>query len=133
MLEDITNPPRDDQYYLDQWRAYYFERHRYLVRLAWFAAGTAIFCVVTALLPPLFQEQHHGITSALAVVGIGTMLATAVQWFALNWVIGGWSCPRCGERFFRSTFVNNPFGRYCRHCKLRRFTKSEVCTNPAAR
>jgi hypothetical protein len=128
MLEKINDPQKSDEGYVDDWRSYYFERHRYFVRLGRFAAGTAIFLSLIAFVPASFQEQHHRIMNLLAIVGFGTMLATAIQWFALNWVIGGWTCPRCKERFFRSTFVNNPFGRHCRHCKLRRLTKIEVDT-----
>ena len=113
---------RDDGYYLEQWTFYYAERQRLLTRLCWLAAALAI-CFL------LFASQadaHRHITQIFVVPLVLLLLATPAQWFIFVWKMRTWTCPRCGESFFTSTFVNNPFARRCRNCGLVRPRKSEL-------
>jgi hypothetical protein len=71
-------------------------------------------------------ENHQLLSSMLAVPLAILLLAFPIQWAIFVWRIGGWSCPRCGEPFFASTFVRNPLGRICRHCGLVRPKESEI-------
>jgi DNA-directed RNA polymerase subunit RPC12/RpoP len=117
---------RDDESYRDQWRLYYAERQRVMRRLVRFATGAVILILLFAILPSTIQLHHVLLMNTLGGVGALLLLATGTQWFIFNWSLGGWTCPRCGEPFFRSTFVRNPFGMRCRHCNLKRLKKSEA-------
>jgi DNA-directed RNA polymerase subunit RPC12/RpoP len=119
-------PARNEDYYRDQWRAYYAERQQRLGRLARLVGVAGVLALFFALISESFQERHPLFTTFMAVLGGLLWLAIAIQWFMLNWEMGSWICPRCGDRFFTSTFVRNPFGMRCRHCNLRRLKKSEV-------
>jgi hypothetical protein len=116
----------DDAYYHEDWRLYYAERRRTLLRFGQFAAGAAILGLLFAVLPESFQVGHPLVMSTTGAVGAFLLLAAAIQWFMFNWKLGGWTCPRCREPFFRSTLVRNPFGTRCRHCNLRRLKGSEL-------
>jgi hypothetical protein len=128
LLETYGGVPGDDEYYREQWRAYYAERSRRIGRLALLLGVTGFLALLFGLVPESFQEQHVSFTNFIAALGGLLWLVIVVQWFMLNWEMGTWSCPRCGENFFASTFVRNPFGTRCRHCKLRRLRKSEITT-----
>ena len=113
---------RGDEYYRGQWHLYYAERRRLLTRMLWIAGALAVAFL-------LFTEvvgNHQRLAYMLAIpLGI-LLLALPVQWFIFGWKIGGWTCPRCGEPFFVSTFVRNPLGRSCRHCGLVRPKESDI-------
>jgi hypothetical protein len=125
-VDILDKPPRDDENYREQWSAFYAMRRRYLVRLLRLACGAGVFALLIALVTDSFQLRHLVLMNVVAALGAIVLLAAGFQWFALNWAIGSWPCPRCGEDFFASTFVRNPFGMRCRHCKLLRLKKSEV-------
>lgn len=125
MLGLIQEPQQDADYYRDRWREYYAERGRRVARLGLLVGATAALTLLFALVPSSFLT-HPAITNAAAAIGGILWLAIGIQWFALNWTMGSWDCPRCGEPFFHSTFVRNPLGISCRHCKLRRLKKSEL-------
>jgi hypothetical protein len=113
---------RGDEYYREQWSAYYSERRRQLARMFWLAGGLGVvFLFFTAAV-----ERHSLLANILAVPLVILMLAFPAQWAMFGWKVGGWTCPRCGELFFASTFVRNPLGRTCRHCGLARPKKSEI-------
>jgi hypothetical protein len=113
---------RDDEYYREQWSAYYSERRRHLARLFWLIGGLGVvFLLFTAVV-----EKHKLLTNILVVPLAILMLAIPIQWAIFGWKIGGWTCPRCGEFFFASRFARNPLGRTCRHCELARPKKSEL-------
>ena len=113
---------RDDAYYREQWLFYYAERRRLLTRLFWLAGALAV-CFL------LFLSQvdvHRLVGLMIAAPMVLLLLALLAQWFIFVWTMRTWTCPRCGDSFFTSTFVNNPFGRRCRHCGLVRPRQSEI-------
>jgi hypothetical protein len=126
LLQDYNSPPQDDAYYREQWLSYYADRHRGVVRLLLAATGFGAFVLLLALVPEPFLLKHHWTSKIAAVVGGCLWLAYAVYLFSLNWKMVSWACPRCGEPFFVSTFVRNPFSTRCRHCKLRRPKRAEL-------
>jgi DNA-directed RNA polymerase subunit RPC12/RpoP len=126
MLNIIEEPNRSPAYYREQWRLYYEERNRRVARLGVLLGITGALALLFALVPNSFQIQHPVFANTIAVIGGVLWLTIGFKWFALNWTMGSWDCPRCGEPFFASTFVRNPFGTRCRHCKLRRLRKSEL-------
>ena len=129
MLNIIAKPDRDPSYYSEQWRLYYEERGRRMFHLKVLFGATGILAVLFALVPSSFQTQHPVFANSVAILGGVLWLTIGFKWFALNWTMGSWDCPRCGEPFFASTFVRNPFGMRCRHCKLRRLKRSELIDN----
>ena len=126
LTENSNRPVRDDAYYLEDWRLHYAERRCIVRRLGQFAAAAAILCLLLTMLPESFQVRHPLLMNTTGGVGAILILATGIQWFMFNWILGGWTCPRCREPFFHSTFVRNPFGTRCRHCNLRRLKRSEA-------
>jgi hypothetical protein len=112
----------DHAYYRERWTLFYTERRRLLTRLLWLAGGVAICFLLFGLLVDL----HPRIAQIIAVPLTLLLLALPVQWFVFVWKMRSWTCPRCAERFFTSTMVNNPFGRHCRHCGLVRPRRSEI-------
>jgi hypothetical protein len=66
-----------------------------------------------------------------------TTLFVALAWLVAFAVIGyqktNFSCPRCGELFFRAwddrpwrkTWQSNPFARSCRHCSLPKWSTAD--------
>ena len=123
MMNDATT---DDHSYEEDWRLYYAKRQNIIRRLAQCAAGATIVLLFFVIVPDATQVSHSATMIALGVIGALLLLATAAQWFRFMWTIGGWICPRCREPFFCSTSVRNPFGRFCRHCNLRRLASSEI-------
>jgi hypothetical protein len=103
------NQTRADESYKEDWRSYYAERQSIIRRLGKYAAGAFIPALLIAVLPGSLQVQHPLLMNAIGAVGMILLLATAFQWFMFNWTLGGWTCPRCREPFFHSTFVRNPF------------------------
>jgi hypothetical protein len=122
MLGLSNSAQRDDEYYREQWRLYYAERQRLLMRMFWIAGGLGVFFLLFIAV----IYKHPTLGNVLAVPGAILLLALPAQWFLFVWRIGGWTCPQCGEYFFSSTFVRNPFGRCCRHCGLARPKESEI-------
>ena len=119
-LSSSTN--RDDAYYREEWSFYYTERRRLLIRLVWLVAAL-LLCFL------LFATQvdvHRRLAQMFAIPLVALLLAVPAQWFIFVWNMRTWNCPRCRDSFFTSTFVNNPFGRHCRHCGLVRPKQSEV-------
>ena len=113
---------RDDAFYREQWSVYYTDRRRFLIRLLWLAGGFAfVFLLCWAA-----AEKHQRLAYVLAVLYAILLLALFTQWAIFIWKTLGWICPRCGELFFISTLVRNPFGRSCRHCGLVRPKESEI-------
>ena len=126
ILGQSFDASRSDEIYREDWHAYYAERHRGVARLGLLLAGTAILALMFGLVPNSFGETHHLFSLLIAILGGCLWLAIGVSWFSLIWEMSSWECPRCGQPFFHSTFVRNPFGRHCRHCGLRRMKKSEI-------
>jgi hypothetical protein len=126
LLRPYNSPPRDEEYYREQWRSYYAERKRRVARLGLLVAGTCTLALLFAFVPEAFLEHRPMVSNIAAVIGGLLWLAIVIHWFTLNWTMGAWTCPRCGEPFFTSTFVRNPFGNRCRHCNLQRLKKSEL-------
>ncbi len=126
MLNVFEEPWKDAAWYRDQWQQYYAERDRRLARLGLLLAGIGMFAVVLALVPETLKMHYPTIVSACAVTGGGLWLTLLVQWAKLNWTLGSWDCPRCGEPFFVGSFVRNPFGSRCRHCSLQRLKKADL-------
>lgn len=126
MLDIISKPERSPEYYQEQWRLYYEERARKVASLGLLLGITFCLALLFALIPESFKAQHPAFSNSAAALGGVLWLAIGIKWFALNWTMGSWDCPRCGEAFFASTFVRNPFGTRCRHCKLRKLKKTEV-------
>ena len=121
-LSDST--ARSDDYYREEWHFYYAERRRLLIRLLWMAAGLGI-CLL--LLFSSQVDKYPRFAQVLLTLPFGLLLiALPIQWFKFVWELRTWPCPRCAERFFTSAFVNNPFGRRCRHCGLLRLKPSEL-------
>jgi hypothetical protein len=127
LLNDATS---DDSSYEEDWRLYYSQRRSIFQALAGCAVGAAVSMSIFAVVPDKLQSKHAATMYVVGAVGALFLLATAFQWFRFSWTLGGWTCPRCLESFFCSTFVRNPFGRYCRHCNLRRPSRTEVVTAP---
>ena len=113
---------RSDEYYRDQWSSYYAERRRLLARMFWLALGLSVgFLLFIAV-----GGRHRPLAFILAVPLTILLIALPAQWFVFVWRMRTWTCPRCGEYFFTSNLVNNPFGRRCRHCELVRLKESEI-------
>jgi hypothetical protein len=125
--DDATS---NDSSYEEDWRLYYAQRRNIFKALAGCAAGAAISASIIAVVPDTFQLKHAATMYVVGGVGALFLLATAFQWFRFDWTLGGWTCPRCRDSFFRSSFVRNPFGRHCRRCSLRRPSRSEVVLAP---
>jgi hypothetical protein len=120
---DLSNSAqRDDEYYREQWRAFYTERRRILRRVLWLACG---FGVLFSLLFVVL-DKHPFLGDVLAVPTVILMLALPAQWFIFLWRMRTWTCPRCGDSFFAPALANNPFGTRCRHCGLVRPKQSEI-------
>ena len=117
---------RDDEYYREQWRAYYAVRRRLLARMFWLAGGLGAIALLFMAIPGPVVEQHPLLADMVTVPIVILLLALPALWFIFVWKTGGWICPQCGEPFFISTFVRNPFGRKCRHCKLPRPKESDI-------
>lgn len=113
---------RGDQYYREQWSFFYAERRRLLIRLFWLAAGLGVCFLSFATLVDKYPRVAQIFAVPLAIL----LLALPFQWFHFVWTMRTWNCPRCGEYFFTSTLVNNPFGRRCRHCGIIRPKRSEI-------
>ena len=122
----FDNPWKDDAYYREQWRTYYQERNRRVVRLGYSISAIGCSVLLSALIPQRLQEHHPVLSLIVRIAIVLAWLFIVIQWFALNWQMGSWNCPRCSEPFFVSSFVRNPFGRKCRHCGLRRSKQSEL-------
>jgi hypothetical protein len=111
-----------DEYYRDQWISYYAERRGLLARMFWLDVGLGgCFLLFTSVV-----ERHRPLENILAVPLTILLIALPAHWFIFVWRTRAWTCPRCGEYFFTSTPVNNPFGRRCRHCGLVRPKESEI-------
>jgi hypothetical protein len=128
-IEPDEATPNDSSYEED-WRLYYARRRNIFQALTGCAAGAAVSASIIAVVPDTFQLKHSSMMYIVGAVGALFLLATALQWFRFVWVLGGWTCPRCRETFFRSTFVHNPFGRHCRNCNLHRPSSSVVVPTP---
>ena len=113
---------RGDEYYREQWSIYYANRRRSLFRMFSLAGG---LCVVH-LLQTAEVGKHQLLAYMLAVLLAILVLALFAQWALFVRATSGWTCPRCGDSFFISTLVRNPFGRSCRHCGLARPKESEI-------
>jgi hypothetical protein len=92
--------------YTAQWEEYRKQR-----RLVWALILTYVpgALLLGSLLARLFQSQVFFFVPAVA-----WMIAIFV--FAQS--TASWPCPRCGERFFQSTWYHNSFAQRCVHCKL---------------
>ena len=123
MMNDATT---DEHSYEEDWRLYYAQRRDIIRRLAQCAAGATIVLSLLAMVPDATQASLPTAMNVLGVMAGLLLFATVAQWFRFMWTLGGWICPRCREPFFHSTFVRNPFGRFCRHCNLRRLASSEI-------
>jgi hypothetical protein len=123
-LRSSDSAGRDDKYYREQWTFYYAERRRLLTRVIWMAGGLGIGLL---LLFATHVDKYPRIAQVLLALPIGLLLIVLpLQWFIFVWEFRTWPCPRCADRFFTSTFVNNPFGRRCRHCGLLRLKHSKI-------
>ncbi len=113
---------RSGEYYREQWSFYYAERRRLLARIVWLAVWLGIgFLLFIAV-----AGKHSTLAYILAVPLTILLIALPAQWFIIVWRMRSWTCPQCGENFFTSALVNNPFGRRCRHCGLVSPNKSEI-------
>jgi Zn ribbon nucleic-acid-binding protein len=95
-----------------QWERY--RRSRNAALLAFF--GLLPFCVLLSELNPLIPSDILGL---LMIPYLILIMVTSTR-------VGGFRCPRCGERFFRTwwysaTVLNNR----CLHCGLEKFTNGE--------
>jgi hypothetical protein len=124
LLQSSLGTP--ERAYEDDWRLYYAERRAIIRRSVQYALGVAIVAVIIATIPADSQVRHPLTADAIGLIGALCLLATVFQWFRFNYVLGGWTCPRCREPFFRSTLVRNPFSRHCRHCNLLRPKNSKL-------
>jgi hypothetical protein len=118
--------PDDGTRYEEDWRLYYAQQRNIFQALACCAAGAAISASIIAVVSDTFQLRHTALMFFVGAAETLFLLVTAFQWFRFVWTLGGWTCPRCRESFFRSSFVRNPFGRHCRHCNLRRPSRSDI-------
>jgi len=132
MLQLFENPWKDQDYYREQWRAYYIERARRLTHVGISLGGIGALGLLFALFPESFLQRHSLFAGVVAVIGGLLWLTLIAQWIMFNWKMSSWTCPRCGEPFFTSAFVRNPFGRRCRHCKLLRLKRSDIGATPSA-
>ena len=126
MLDLESRQQSDETDYREQWRFYYAERRRRLRRIALLFAVTGITALLFGLVPDSFVSRQRLLSDAIAAVAGLLWITIVVQYFVFIWTMGSWECPRCGEAFFASTFVRNPFGSRCRHCRLRRLKESEA-------
>ena|ERR1039458_919381 len=68
---------RGDDYYREQWSAYYSERRRLLTRIFWLVVGLGVgFLLFSAVV-----EKHQLLANILAVPIVVLMLAFLAQWF----------------------------------------------------
>ena len=118
--------PSNDPAFNYGWRSYYAKRRVALLRAAQAASGVGIAALMLKTAPAFIKARYPVAFALVGLIGTASMLIIVLQWLTFNWVLGRWTCPRCHERFFLSLLVFNPFGRYCRHCKLRRPTCSEI-------
>ena len=114
-----------DELYLEEWRYFYAERRRFLIRLFWFAGAL----VLSASLLVVTQGDHYPpLVVRIAIAGSFGLLLIAflAQWFLFVWEMRTWTCPRCTKRFFFSAFAFDPiFASRCRHCGLLRLKGAE--------
>jgi hypothetical protein len=124
MIQPMLSSGREDEYFSEQWSFYYAERRRLLNRMFWLAGGLGVCFLLFAV-----EIDKNPVVGRLITIPLGLLLlALPAQWFIFVWTMRTWTCPRCGECFFTSTLVNNPFGKRCRHCGLVRPKKSEIET-----
>jgi hypothetical protein len=121
-LDLSDSAQRSDDYYREQWGSYYAERGRLVKRIASIAAGLGIFFLLFIAV----GDGHPGARFVLVAPGVILLLAFSAHWFLFVYKVAGWTCPKCGELFFISAFVRNPFGQRCRHCGLIRPRESEI-------
>jgi len=120
-LKLLNAAERGDEYYREHWSLYYAERRRLLHRVFRLAGALGVLFTLCSWA----LEKCPPLGYVLAVPTSILLLALPAQWFIFVWRMRTWTCPRCGEYFFTSTLVNNPFGRHCRHCRLVRPKESE--------
>ena len=117
-LRPSASAASGDEHYREEWRCFYAERRRLLIRLFWFAGGLAVsaLLLVTTLAdryPPLVVRVAIALSFSLLFIGF------LLLWFFFVWQMATWPCPRCSKRFFISAFAFDPFfSRRCRHCGL---------------
>jgi len=125
-LRPSTSAANGDEQYREEWRSFYAERRRLLIRLFWFASGLAVSAL---LLVATLGDHYPPLVVRIAIaVSFGLLLiAFLAQYFFFLWEMATWPCPRCAKRFFLSTFVFDPFfTRRCRHCGLLLLKNAEV-------
>ncbi len=116
----------DGERYSGEWRFFYAERRRLLIRLSWLAGGLAVSTLL------LFSTQGNRYPPLVARIAIAIsfglfLIAFFAQYFFVVWEMLTWPCPRCAKRFFHSAFVFDPFfTSRCRHCGLLREREPEL-------
>ena len=118
----LDEPWKTDDWYLNQWRAFYRLRMQRLRKLYLTFAGIAASALVFGLIPEEFKNNHAYFTNAVMIAGGLAWCSLGLLWFSINWQMTSWDCPRCGEPFF----ARNPFRRRCRSCGLLRPRQSQV-------
>jgi endogenous inhibitor of DNA gyrase (YacG/DUF329 family) len=112
--------------YREEWRCFYAERRRLLIRVFWFASGLAVSAL---LLVATLGDHHPPLVVRIAIaVSFGLLLiAFLAQYFFFLWEMATWPCPRCAKRFLLSAFAFDPFfTRRCKHCGLLLSKNAEV-------
>ena len=125
-IKTISEATSEDFSYKEDWRLYYDERRKIIRLLLQFAVAAAIVLALFGMVSDATQVSHPTTMNVLGIIGALLLLGAVSQWFRFMWKLGGWICPRCREPFFISTFVRNPFGRFCRHCNLRKLASVEI-------
>jgi hypothetical protein len=114
MRQILDEPWKTDEWYLNQWRAFYRLRMGRLVNIYQTFGAIGITAVLFALVPESFKDRHAIFTDLFAITGGLAWVWLLVQWVWMNWQMTSWGCPRCEELFF----ARNPFRRRCSHCRL---------------
>ena len=125
-LRPSASAASGDEQYREEWRCFYAERRRLLIRVFWFASGLAVSAL---LLVATLGDHYPPLVVRIAIaVSFGLLLiAFLAQYFFFLWEMATWPCPRCAKRFFLSAFVFDPFfTRRCRHCGLLLLKNAEV-------
>lgn len=79
-LELSNSTQRDDEYYREQWRAYYAERRRLVSRMCWLAGwlGVLVLLFIGVI------EKHPLLGNVVAVFLAILLFVLAAQWFLLT-------------------------------------------------
>lgn len=81
----------------------------------WYVVGGLLLLAV--LLPFLAGTSFNVLKSILIIMWfVGSIV--------MSFRMGGFRCPRCGERFFEGDSHHNGFAKHCLHCGLQKYEEA---------